>query len=358
MRGGCLLRVFLAGLLLALAGVAFAGWLVFSPYRAFSDEQFVDIGKGTGSNAIAGQLASAGVIRSRAAFVLTRFLRPRARLQAGEYRFDRPASAWTVFDRIARGDVFYYEITIPEGSNMFDIASAVDQLGFLSGADFLRAARRPALIHDLAPNAPTLEGYLFPSTYRVTRNATSDQLTRMMVGEFRRQWRALDAAPGTDVQRTVIMASLVEKETALPAERPEVASVYYNRLRIGMPLDCDPTTIYAALLENRYRGTIYRSDLQNTNPYNTYAHAGLPPGPIANPGAASLRAALQPAQTNYLYFVRKPDNSGAHTFSATLAQHNAAVEAYRRSQRAAAPPPPQPKPTVTRGRRSSRRRAS
>lgn len=333
-RGGCLFRLFLAVfLLVVLAGCA-AAWLVLSPYQGFANEKFVDIEKGTGSQTIARQLESEGVIRSSTAFLLIRLLRPGIRLEAGEYRFNHPDSAWNVFQRLARGDVFYYVLTIPEGSNMFDIAAAVGRLGFVKGADFLRLARNPQPIRDLAPNAPTLEGYLFPSTYRVTRHMKAAELVHMMTGEFRREWRALDPPAGTEVNRMVTLASLVEKETANPDERPEVASVYYNRLRTGMALDCDPTTIYAALLENRYRGTIYRSDLQSGNPYNTYVHAGLPPGPIANPGRGSLQAALHPASTNYLYFVKKPDNSGSHNFSATMAQHAAAVQAYRRAEHA------------------------
>ena len=152
-----------------------------------------------------------------------------------------------------------------------------------------------------------------------------------MTGQFRKVWKELGGAE-TGVNRTVTLASLVEKETAVPGERAEVASVYANRLRSGMKLDCDPTTIYAALLEGRYRGTIYRSDLESTHPYNTYRNPGLPPGPIANPGVASLKAAIAPAETEFLYFVAKPGGSGAHSFSRTLAEHNTAVQTYRAGQ--------------------------
>jgi UPF0755 protein len=320
-------------LLLMVAAAALAGWSLFTPFQGFSGEAFVQIAKGTSVRNIASELAQNGAVRSRWQFLAVRLLRPSARLLAGEYRFAHPDSAWNIFDRIVRGDVFYYELTVPEGSNMFDIAAVVDRLGFLHSRDFLRAARDPALVRDIAPAAPTLEGYLFPSTYRVTRSATVRQLCRMMTGEFRRQWHALSPPAEIDVHRVVTMASMVEKETAVEAERPEVASVYYNRLDRGMALDCDPTTIYAALLDDRYRGTIYRSDLASRNPYNTYAHTGLPPGPIANPGAASLRAALHPASTNYLFFVARPDGSGSHQFSADLAAHNQAVEQYRRGER-------------------------
>jgi UPF0755 protein len=153
-----------------------------------------------------------------------------------------------------------------------------------------------------------------------------------MTEEFRRQWRGLKAGD-VNVHRVVTLASLVEKETAVPAERPMVAAVFEARLRLNMPLQCDPTTVYAALVENRYRGTIYKSDLASKNAYNTYAHAGLPPGPIANPGAECLKAALEPAETKALYFVAKGDGSGSHRFSATIAEHEAAVRSYRKTQR-------------------------
>jgi UPF0755 protein len=319
--------------MLAVLAAGGAAWSLFAPFQGFADAAFVDIEKGTGVRGISSELARAGAVRFWWQFLAVRLLRPSERLQAGEYRFSQPDSAWHVFDRIVRGDVFYHELTIPEGSNVFDIAAEVDRLGFLSGSDFLKAARNPMLIHDLAPAAPTLEGYLFPSTYHVTRHTGIQQLCRMMTGEFRRQWRLLDPPAGVEASRVVTMASMVEKETALAGERPEVASVYYNRLNLGMALDCDPTTIYAALLEQRYRGVIHRSDLASANRYNTYTHTGLPPGPIANPGVASLEAALHPADTGYLYFVARPDGSGSHQFSVDLAAHTRAVMQYRRRSR-------------------------
>ena len=225
---------------------------------------------------------------------------------------------------------------------MFDIAASIDRFDFIKGADFLRAARDPSLIHDLAPQAPSLEGYLFPSTYRLTRRTTVQQLCQMMTDQFRKNWRDLQNTDHpASVNDTVTLASLVEKETAVPLERPEVAAVFQNRLRLGMALDCDPTTIYASMLEQRYRGTIHRSDLDSANRYNTYKHPGLPPGPIANPGVASLKASLQPAATDYLYFVAKADGSGGHQFSKSIEEHNRAVDQYRHNVKkssAAAPP--------------------
>ncbi len=331
---GCLGRLFLIAVVLVLVAGAGVYFSLMQPYRGFEGETFIEIEHGTGTRGIAEQLAGKGVIQYPWQFLLVRAFRSHVALQAGEYRFNAPASVWTVYDRIGRGDVFYYELTVPEGSNMFDISSLVEQLGLLSRNDFLTAARDPKLIHDLAPQAPTLEGYLFPSTYRLTRHMTAIQVCRLMTDTFRKHWQQLPKPdrPAT-VHDIVTLASLVEKETALPDERPTVASVYLNRLQTGMPLDCDPTTIYAALTENRYRGTIYKSDLNSDNPYNTYKHAGLPPGPIANPGVASLRAAIQPATTQYLYFVAKPDGSGGHQFSTTMAEHEKAVQAYRRGQR-------------------------
>ncbi|HUA20668.1 MAG TPA: endolytic transglycosylase MltG [Bryobacteraceae bacterium] len=332
-RSRTLLRLFAAVFLLAAAGLGFVFLSLRWAYQGFENEVIVDFPKGTSSTAIAAELARSGVVRFSWQFLVVRALSPGRFLQAGEYQFTHADTPWHVFDRIARGDVFYYELTVPEGSNIFDIAASLGRFDFLQPTDFLKAARDPSLIRDLAPNAPTLEGYLFPSTYRITRRTTVEQLCQMMTGLFRRHWRELES-PGdpASVNATVALASLVEKETAVAAERPVVASVYENRLKRGMALDCDPTTIYAALLDQRYRGTIYRSDLNSTNAYNTYQHAGLPPGPIANPGMDALRAALHPAETGYLYFVANPDGSGTHHFSKTIEEHNRAVQQYRRAR--------------------------
>ena len=317
-----------AGLLAALlAGLA--AYRLGSPYRGFSREVYLDFPRGTSAGSMADLLAREGVVRSRWDFLLARLVRRGRTLQAGEYRFDRAASPLEVYGGIARGDIFYVDLTVPEGWNMFDIAAAVEPLGFFTARDFLAEARDPHLVHDLDPKAPTLEGYLFPDTYRLNRKTTPESLCRTMTGRFREKWKQL--GDRADVHETVTLASLVEKESKLPGERPAVAAVFQNRLRIGMKLDCDPTTIYAALLDRRYRGTIYRSDLESENAYNTYRHAGLPPGPIANPGLVSLRAALAPAASDALFFVLRPDGSGAHEFSKTIAAHEAATARYRRA---------------------------
>jgi len=321
------------GAVVLSAAVAVAGWGAFRllhAYQGFDREVFVEFPRGTGSRALAASLARAGVVRSRWDFLLARALSPGRTLQAGEYRFDRPASPLTVLARIARGDTFFYTLVVPEGKNMFDIAAAAAGLGVFPAPKFLEAARDPASIRDLDPHAPSLEGYLFPSTYRLGRRTTPAALCRMMTARFREAWSTLGAA---DAHRTVTLASLVEKESKLPEERSLVAAVFENRMRLGMKLDCDPSTIYAALLEQRYRGTIHRSDLDSENAYNTYQHAGLPPGPIANPGLEALRAVLAPAESSALYFVLRPDGSGAHQFSSSIAEHQAAVALYRRAQK-------------------------
>jgi len=297
-------------------------------YRGFENETFVKLDRGTGTAAIGRALAEAGVLRYPWLIWIERLRNPAAKVQAGEYRFANRATPEEIYARLARGDIYYFEFTVPEGSNIFDIAASLEQRGILSAADFLEAAWDPSLIHDLAPSAPTLEGFLFPSTYRLTHSTTAADLCRQMTEAFRRQWRKTPHGDA-DVLATITLASLVEKETGLALERPLVAAVFWNRLQKGMRLECDPTTIYAALLDNRYNGVIHKSDLASENPYNTYRHPGLPPGPIANPGLDGIEAALNPAQTDYLYFVAKP-GGGGHNFSADLNAHNRATKAYRR----------------------------
>jgi len=323
-------RVFAALALTALAGVA---WSLAGAYQGFRTEAFVDIPRGTGSVGVAGLLAESGVIRYRWQFLAVRALRPRVKLLAGEYDFRRPASPWEIFDLLARGDVFCYQLSVPEGQNIFDIAASVDRLGVISGALFLEAARDASSIRDLAPQARTLEGFLFPDTYRITKRATASDLCLQMTDRFRRAWAELRTTEPPLAAAT--LASLIEKETGLAEERPMVASVFRNRLRLGMPLDCDPTAIYAALLDGRFRGEISRSDLESRNLYNTYQYAGLPPGPIANPGLEALKAAVNPADTKYLFFVARPDGSGAHVFSEKLEAHQRAVSKYRRENQKA-----------------------
>lgn len=318
----------IAVVLVAGAAAIWAETQIHQPYQGFQAPVLIELPHGTSTRGMAAQLARAGVIRSEWQFLAARLLARGARLEAGEYLFEKPASATEVFGRIARGDIHFLELVVPEGFNIFDIAEALPKVR-LSGEAFLQAVKNPALIRDLDPTAGSLEGYLFPDTYRVYKHTTAEQLAGMMVMRFRQSWKKLET--NASVHDVVTLASLVEREAKRPEERPLVASVFANRLKIGMKLDCDPTTVYAALLEGRYRGTIHKSDLASSSLWNTYQHPGLPPGPISNPGLSSIRAALAPAESRYLYFVAKADGSGGHTFSDSLALHEAAVARYRRA---------------------------
>lgn len=329
-------RFFLIFFLVALVTAGVAGYTLLIPAGPRT-ETFVDIAPGRSSMQIATQLKQQGIIRSRYVFLALHEVK-RGTLKAGEYRFDHPLPMVEVWNRIRRGDVYTVALTIPEGSNLFDIATRVEAAGLGSKAAFIAAAKQDAsLIGDLDPTAPSLEGYLFPDTYRFARHTAPQEMMAAMVKRFRQATQPIGLS--ADYHRTVTLASLVEKETPLDAERPLVASVFVNRMAQKMPLMTDPSVIYAALLNGRYRGTIYQSDLQADSSYNTYRHAGLPPGPICNPGLKSLEAAMRPAQTDYLYFVAaSADPSGQSRFSATLEQHAKDVEAYRRAVRNAGSP--------------------
>lgn len=324
---------FIAALVVLFAAAAGS---LFLPYLAAPPGTLLAIDRGSSTRHMGDQLARNGIVRYSWQLPLARLLQPNRKLQAGEYQFTQPATPWQIFDRLARGDVHFYELRIPEGYNIFDIAKTVGEQGLIKEADFLQAARNPKLIQDLAPTAPSLEGFLFPSTYRLTRATTADVLCALMVAQFRRAWATLK--PTKPVLPTVTLASLVEKETSIPAERALVAGVYSKRLSMGMKLDADPTTIYSALLLGVWRGTIYRSDLNRDHPYNTYRTVGLPPGPIANPGSAALAAALHPAETENIFFVALADGSGGHRFSSNAAAHQRAVAEYRRGQQKTATP--------------------
>lgn len=308
-------------------------WLTLLPYGPVT-ETFVEIAPGSSALRIGAQLESAGVVRSEFAFDLMRWFK-RGKLQAGEYRFDHPAPVTEVYARIARGDVYTRAVTVPEGSNLFDIAARLEEAGFGPRQAFLAAqAKETKLIEDLDPGAKSLEGYLFPDTYRFARKVTPAQICAAMVRRFRQE--AAQIGLKENVHDVVTMASLVERETAADSDRPLVASVFQNRLAHHMPLMTDPSVIYGLELDGKWRGAIYASDLKRDTPYNTYVHAGLPPGPIANPGLHSLRAAMEPAHTDYLYFVAAgSDPQGHSVFSATLEQHAKDVAAYRSAMKKA-----------------------
>jgi UPF0755 protein len=314
---------------LALAFAAWFAWAALLPVQP-AQATFVLLRPGWSTRHIARDLQQQGVIRSSAAFLMIQYAKGLKTLKAGEYKFDQPATGVEVWRRIVQGDVYARTVVVPEGFNIYDIAAAVEQAGLGPASDFLTAAQSDVfLLRDIDPSAKSLEGYLFPDTYQFTRIDSAHDIAAAMVHRFRREAQKIGLLGNADTHRIVTMASIVEKETADPNERPMVAAVYYNRLQKNMPLAADPSVIYAALLAGRYRGTIYESDLQFDSPYNTYRNSGLPPGPIANPGLASLQAAMHPVQTDFLYFVS--DNNGHHRFARDLEEHARNVAAYRRS---------------------------
>lgn len=323
--GGTFLLLFFV--LMGVAGGAV--WLITTPYGP-STETFAEIAPGSSSVHIGKQLEDEGIIRSRFAFDLLRWIQ-RGKLKAGEYRFDHPAPAWEVYARIARGVVYTRTVVVPEGANVFDIEARLKKAGVKAGDGFAEEQKKETnLISDLDPHAGSLEGYLFPDTYRFQRAATAAQVCEAMVKRFREA--ATQIGLKENVHQVVTIASLVEKETALNAERPLVASVFDNRLAEKMPLMTDPAVIYGLEVTGQWRGSIYKSDLKRDTPYNTYVHTGLPPGPIANPGLPSLKAAMNPAQTSYLYFVASGANpQGGSLFASTLAEHTRNVSGYRKA---------------------------
>jgi UPF0755 protein len=323
-------------LLIVVGGAAIGAWFylgVDRPFKGYDGpEQFVEIPAGSGTSAIGRRLADAGVIRDEISFKLALWLSGNARrLQAGEYRFDHAMTVRQVADKIARGDVYIRPITFPEGLTAKQMAAVYESKDFGEAQEFLDATKNAALVSAVDPAAKDLEGYLFPDTYKLPRTSTADQLVGRMVDSFMKALtpEVIEQAEtrGMNVRQLVTLASIVEKETGNPAERPLVAAVYANRLKIGMGLQCDPTVIYALERAGRYHGNLTREDLQFDSPYNTYRYAGLPPGPIASPGRASLEAAASPADVPYLYFVSK--NDGSHAFATTLDEHNRNVQEYQ-----------------------------
>lgn len=327
----------LAAMLVLVAGLAVVGagaWLAYqwyTPYSGYRRSAVVEVRRGATSQQIAGLLARKGVVRSALAFEIWSRWHHGQKLEAGEYRFDHPMTPREVFNQVAEGQIWTVSLTVPEGWTMFDIADAVARAGLVSRAAFLRAARDPAPIRKLAPNVPTLEGFLFPATYEIPHKTTAKAIVDMMVRRFRVAWATAtkkDPKPkNLSLGQVVTLASLVVEETPKEEERPIIAGVFMNRLRLGYPLECDPTVIYALKLARRYDGQLQPAELRIRSPYNTYLHYGLPPGPIGNPGLASLEAALAPAHVDYLYFVA--NGKGGHAFSRTLAGQERNVERYR-----------------------------
>lgn len=327
-------------LIAALGTAGWLAWAVLTPSEP-SGQVFVMLHPGYSTRRIGAELKAAGIIRSEDAFVLWHYVHPGRSLKAGEYLFDKPANMLDVQKRLQRGDVYFHTVIVPEGFTMFDIARAVEAAGLGPAGDFLKVAQSDtSLVADFAPSAHSLEGYLFPDTYEFSRMMTMHEMAAAMVKQFRQVATQIGLVPGSGtptpdadrgVPNVVTMASIVEKETAVPEERPMVASVYYNRLAKNIALDADPSIIYAELLAGTYQGALHHEDMQFQSLYNTYRHAGLPPGPIGNPGRSALEAAMHPAQSDYFYFVA--DAQGHHRFARTIEEHDKNVDAYRKAMR-------------------------
>jgi UPF0755 protein len=325
-------------LLLVLAAGAATGYVWYSiekPYGTIpADGLYVDIPHGASSRAVAHILKKAGVIRNSFAFEFYARRHPKRTLEAGEYLFDHPLAGKEVFWKLANGQVFEQPSTVREGETIFDIARDLEAAKYMSADDFLTAAQDSSQIKDLFPDARSLEGFLFPATYNLPKHAPAQEITGMMVRKFRETLANVvpneDPAtePPVSIGSVVTLASLVERETPKPDERRLVAGVFTNRLEKNIPLQCDPTVIYALKQGSGYNHALTLKDLRYDSAYNTYVHAGLPPGPIGNPGESAIRAALSPAPTDYLYFVA--NTQGGHFFAATLAEHNQNVAKYHR----------------------------
>jgi UPF0755 protein len=328
-------RFFLLLLVPALAGLLWFGnriyRQIFYPYQGYANHTVVQIDSGMSVAAIGKKLESQGVIANAEYF--RRYYRlffAGKKLKAGEYLFDGPLSVRQVIEKLEQGKAILYKVTVKEGLWIGETAQVFAQAGLFPAGDFVRVASSGRLIHDIDPEATDLEGYLFPETYMVRKDITPAEMAATMVRRFRQNfsnteiWRARDI--GFTPRQAVIMASLIEKETSNRDERFLVSSVFHNRLRLNMLLDCDSTIVYALKKEGRYRGKLGWDDLKVDSPYNTRLHRGLPPGPIASPGYASLEAALYPESTDYLFFVAK--DGGSHYFSRSLAEHNRAVRKF------------------------------
>jgi peptidoglycan lytic transglycosylase G len=322
------------GLVIAGAGAFWLRHRMVAPFRGFvADEVFVELPPGLSVSGIASRLSEAGVVPDPLTFRLAaRLAGADRRLQAGEYRFAGASSTFEVVWRLASGDVYTRAVTFPEGLTIPEMAAVFERSGIGTADAFVAAASDVSVAAGIEPKLRTLEGYLFPDTYPLPRRAGADAAVRAMVTRFGQVFddklRADAKALGLTVHEAVTLASLIEKETARPEERPVVSAVYHNRLKRGMLLQCDPTVIYALMKSGKWTGNLRREDLlQNTSPYNTYRYPGLPPGPIAAPGRASLEAAVRPVDAPFLYFVSR--NDGSHVFATTLEEHNRNVATWQ-----------------------------
>ena len=316
---------------LAAAGLCFSFYrYATTPVQSSEKSVIVWIKPGQSFSETVAELQKAGLIRHPIRFRLLAYLqRDERRIRAAEYQLRTSMSPRAILETLVRGKGLLHKVVIPEGSSVRKIGQLLDKAGLVSEKDFLKAALDPDLIRGLDMEGDSLEGYLFPETYYVAKGVSAEAFTRRMVAHFHSvftpAWVERARAMGLTVRQVVTIASMVEKETGKPEERPLIAAVFLNRLKRGIRLESDPTVIYGI---KDFDGNLTRKDLETPTPYNTYQIAGLPQGPIANPGRASIEAVLYPAEQPYLYFVSK--NDGSHHFSSTLAEHNAMVEQYQR----------------------------
>jgi peptidoglycan lytic transglycosylase G len=327
-------RIVLVALGLLMALLAFeAGQALIPPPSLRRGPLTVEVAPQQGLLEVAGALADAGVIRSRVVFVALAVLRGTARtLKAGEYEIPQGASLLTTLQLLESGKVKPHLIVLPEGFTIRELARQLETEGIGRAAEVLRVAASPVFAQSLGIDADSLEGYLFPDTYQVTKGVRVEEILGRMVQRFREKIATPDVleragARGLTLHELITLASIIEKEAVVADERPIIAGVFWNRLRRDMPLQADPTVAYAVGKDGR---APTRDDLQVDHPFNTYRRRGLPPGPIANPGQASVQAALSPAPVPYLYFVSIDDRR--HHFSSTLDEHNQAVARYRLSR--------------------------
>jgi peptidoglycan lytic transglycosylase G len=307
------------------------------PYRKFSEDKLlVAIPSGTSLDSASRLLTTKGVLKHpwllKALFY---YNRTQAKMKAGEYVFDRAMTPYQVYEKLLRGEQQYLVLTVPEGTNTFDLPAILAKEG-IKPSDVQAAMKSPSVIAQLQsidPGIQGCEGFLFPETYFLTKTDNAEKILVTMIGQFKKrflpQLKTRAKELGMSVVDIVTLASLIEKETGQGSERRLISGVFHNRLKQSMLLQCDPTVIYALRLSNEYKGFITRADLQKSSPYNTYVSPGLPPGPICNPGEAAIQAAMNPETTDKLYFVSK--NDGTHYFSATLQEHNRAVQQYQRN---------------------------
>ena len=325
-------------IMLIAAGLVFYLQRQWNVSTGSSEAVLIDIPRGLGARGVMQLLVDRKVIANRdAALAYVLYSGNRNRLRAGEYMFDHPMTIREVIGKLSTGAVYLHKFTVPEGLTTEATAMKWQEQGFGTAEEFLKAAEDAVeRVRRLDDKATTVEGYLFPETYSFPKQTSARRAVDAMIGRFEemvermRQVLPVEQWP-LNLHDTVILASLVESEAAQADERTLVASVYWNRLKRHILLQCDPTVIYALMQEKRYNGKLTLADLQFKSPYNTYMNPGLPPGPISNPGYASLSAAIQPAVTDYLFFVRTIESR--HTFSETLAAHNRAVAAYRKMRK-------------------------